>query len=276
LFTIQSVDLHGAQWLIVDGYQFKKKWFKTLKHCKAKIALWTDYVQDKDLKLDLVINQNPHAKVSDCKAISREARCLAGLKYVVLREEFRERIKLRSRRDGHATRLLLTMGGADPDDITSQLLDILAEVPELEKVVLVVGANNRNASKLKEHANACKKIDFYDSVERMSAVMDSVDVAIAGAGITLWELAFMGVPTFAVILAENQVPLSEAVEEMKIGFNLGWGHELQESEVLAKLNCCMSTPERLSEMSQNGMRSIDGLGAERICKILSGSIIKTK
>ena len=60
----------------------------------------------------------------------------------------------------------------------------------------------------------------------MPELMVSSDMAIFAGGTTAWELAFMGVPTLVIILAENQRAVAEGLDERGAVINLGWHHNL--------------------------------------------------
>lgn len=266
--TLDIVEQIQGHWLIVDGYHFNKSWFSIVSEMPTKVGLWTDYVQETDLGIDLVINQNEHATSAECRAISPDAKHLFGLRHFVLRKEFRAKIKSRSPKNRHVSRLLITLGGADPENTTCRIVQALKNFGRLESIDVVVGANNSHLAQIRALVAGDEKVVVHRNVENMPGLMEAADLAISAAGITLWELAYMGVPTLTVVLAENQKPLAQAAEALSISKNLGWAKDLDEGVLLELLGQLMRDDEALRSMSVAGIQAVDGVGAERISDYL--------
>ena len=75
----------------------------------------------------------------------------------------------------------------------------------------------------------------------------------------------MGVPTLALILAENQEPLAQSAEELGVSKNLGWAKNLDNERLKETLIEVFSDEIELQKMSVAGMKVVDGLGAKRLC-----------
>ena len=97
------------------------------------------------------------------------------------------------------------------------------------------------------------------------------DLSVAAGGITLYELASVGVPTIAVITNSNQVDDTIGFSRQKIIINSGhWNSRMFQKKLLKSLENIQSYEIR-KQMSRKGQKTIDGLGAIRIAKF-----IKTK
>lgn len=264
----EVLDATAPEWIIVDGYHFKKTWFDSICTGSGKIAFWTDYVQEEGLKLDLILNQNAHASVEVCQQISSEAYVLAGLDYLVLRNEFRAKLDQRSIKSAPIRRLLVTMGGADPDNVSSTIIEFLSECAQWLEVDLVVGSNNKHIEHLRELADSKNNVILHYNVSDMTTLMESSDLAITAAGTTLWELAFMGVPALSVVLAENQLLLSEAADSLGFSKSLGWASDLNLASFSNVLHQLVDHPVKLMDMKQKALDNVDGLGAKRVCEYL--------
>ena len=104
-----------------------------------------------------------------------------------------------------ARKILVTLGGGDPDNITLKVLKALnrLELHDLE-VKIIVGPANPHLESLKQElsfANFTSQI--LTDVKRMPSMMAWADLAISAGGSTCWELCFFGVPTIIIIAAEN-------------------------------------------------------------------------
>lgn len=97
--------------------------------------------------------------------------------------------------------ILVTFGGADPQNYTEKMLDIiLAEKYKNYDFYVVLGKAKNNIdsiiSKIKN-----KNIHFMHNISNMAEVMSKCDIAFTSRGRTGFELVFMGVPT--VSIAQN-------------------------------------------------------------------------
>src|SRR5205085_1290452 len=120
--------------------------------------------------------------------------------------------------------VLVTLGGADPDNRTLKVIQALAPLrsPDLD-VVVIVGGSNPHRATLEEGTRAAHgSLRLLHPVTDMAALMAERDIAISAAGSTTWEIAFMGLPALlgAIVEGEEQ-SLSHVV---KTGLCMGLGN----------------------------------------------------
>jgi spore coat polysaccharide biosynthesis predicted glycosyltransferase SpsG len=102
--------------------------------------------------------------------------------------------------------------------------------------------------------------------------MIEADLAVSAAGSTCWELAWSGVPTVAIPIADNQNRLAEVLASTGAAVSLDpRSRELQRdlSHTIAEL---VATPERRQEMAEVGRSLVDGLGTERVVTAMMDEI----
>ena len=99
-------------------------------------------------------------------------------------------------------RVFIAFGGADPQNYTDRLLDIISK-DEYKKYefVVVVGRAKYNVDALLEY-NKYEHIQVLYDVSNMPELMSSCDIAITSRGRTGYELALLGIPSIA--MAQNQ------------------------------------------------------------------------
>ena len=120
----------GARWVVVDGYQFSPKYLRRLKELGCAVLSIDDCGYAGPYCADVVLNQNAYADKSFYPESEASTRLLLGLRYLLLRREFRERAGHRERATApRAAKLLVTLGGSDPDNAARTVLEFLA-VPE--------------------------------------------------------------------------------------------------------------------------------------------------
>ena len=161
-------------------------------------------------------------------------------------------------------RVLVTLGGGDPDNCTRTILEAIAVIEELTTIA-VVGPNNPRAPELEQLAQrAGGRIAIRRNPPDMPQLMAWADLAVSAAGTTCWELAFMGLPMLLVVLADNQRPNATCLDELGVAGNLGWHGELSEDKVRAAVMRILDDPALRASMSQKGLALVDGRGASRV------------
>ena len=55
----------------------------------------------------------------------------------------------------------------------------------------------------------------------MAGLIARADLAVSAAGASLWEFAYSGLPSIAMSIADNQIPLAESVDVLSCGINIG-------------------------------------------------------
>ncbi len=268
--TIESAAREGCSWIVLDGYDFGPKYQTNLRASGTHLLYIDDYAHLDHYVSDIVLNQN----IDSCPAMyaKRESytRLLLGSSFVLLRREFLDRSSREREIPPVAQKVLLTMGGADPENATLKVLEALSylSISGVEVAVILGPVNPHREAVMEELAHFPFAHHIFDSPMKISEVMGWADLALSGAGSTCWELAYMGVPTITLILAPNQEGIAQSLDERKISLNLRAYRSMDSRELAAKVEELMYDPERRARMSEKGRKLIDGQGAMRVCGCL--------
>ncbi len=159
--TIALAHKQQAEWVVVDGYRFNSDYQRALKAAGCKILFLDDYGHANHYSADLVMNQNVGA--SEALYASREpyTRLLLGPRYALLRREFTEWRAWKREVSPTGRRVLVTMGGSDPENVTERVVEALTLVglADLEAIV-VVGGSTSDSGSIQRFNNYCgRKID---------------------------------------------------------------------------------------------------------------------
>jgi RimJ/RimL family protein N-acetyltransferase len=119
---------------------------------------------------------------------------------------------------------------------------------------------------LQQSVHDTPHIKLVQDVTNMPELMAWADVAIAAGGSTNWELALLGVPTIILVLAENQRPIAEHLQEQDIAINLGWHYEIEENLIQQELTTLLLSHHKRTVMSQSGQNLVDGKGSARVIR----------
>jgi len=192
--SAQIARRRGADWIVLDGYAFDDAFLETLRGAGLRVLLIDDLGALRHYRCDLVVNQNLHADAALYPAA--EARLLLGPQYLILRREFWRYREVPRRPADAVGRILVSMGGSDPEDHASRAIDAIEGLVGLDIAApVVVGAANPRLEALVARAAAsAAAIEIVHGTDDMPGLMRKADLAVAAAGTTAWELAFMGVP----------------------------------------------------------------------------------
>jgi spore coat polysaccharide biosynthesis predicted glycosyltransferase SpsG len=220
----------------------------------------------------LVLNQNAHADASRYRAPA-DARLLLGLRYVLLRREFRSVTERTSRPD--ARHVLVTFGGGDPTGMTLRTLRAVGELPGLLRedlqVRALVGAANPDADVIASGARDARGvlISVEHAVEDMVGVMAWADLAITSGGSTVWELARTGCPALVVATVPAEIALTDGLDQVDLFDRLGHETELDAGRLATAIARRLTDAEWREQMSRRGQELVDGLGAGRVVAALA-------
>lgn len=85
-------------------------------------------------------------------------------------------------------------------------------------------------------------------------------VAITAGGSTCWELAYLGVPSLVITLADNQRGGGEMMAAAGAGLDCGWHHELQPNTLARLVKELFADQRQRLAMSRVGRALVDGQG----------------
>lgn len=251
-------------WFVLDGYHFSSEYQRKIKENGHRLLVVDDTAHLDYYFADIIINQNIHAKHLTYSCSPR-TRLLLGTRYVLLRSEFLAWRNWQRQIPPRARNVLVTLGGSDPDNVTLQIIKAFkkANVADIE-VAVIAGASNPNLDLLK--ATAADKpfaIKVLDNVKKMVDLMAWADVAVAAGGITCWELAFMGVPTLVIVLAENQRLNADALVKAGSALNLE-KNGLSAVTLKRSLQQVIFSDRLRAQMASKGQELVDGSGSDRV------------
>lgn len=279
-FTLAEVDrlknrnMELKTWIVVDGYHFDADYQKIIKEAGNKLLWIDDYGHASHYYADLILNQNISADEAFYAHREPYTRLLLGARYALLRREFKSWQGWKRKIPSIARKVLVTMGGGDPNNVTRKVLQALKNIdmPILE-VRIVIGPANPNLELLKKEMAGEPSLQILNNIADMSELMAWADIAVTAGGSTSWELAYMGLPRLILMMAENQRRNAEALDRENIGINLGWYQDVSVEKITSQCKDLMMNSEIRSLMSQRGRNLVDGRGGQRLCNIIAGETL---
>jgi UDP-2,4-diacetamido-2,4,6-trideoxy-beta-L-altropyranose hydrolase len=260
---------HGAGWVVVDGYHLDGRYQRALADAGARVLVVDDHAHLPRYHAHVLLNQNAGAGEDLYRDRAPGARLLLGPGHALLRREFRVWEAAPAETPPVARRILVTLGGGDADDVSSRVLRALALLDEPHEVQVLVGAANPHREELDRAASAGPHpVELIVDADDVPRRMAWADLAVAGAGSTSWELARIGTPQLAIVLAENQRAIARGLEQEGAAVALGWHADLRPEGIIAAVRDLARDPGRRRELSRRGRELVDGQGAPRVLAAL--------
>ena len=257
-------------WLVLDGYHFDAEYQQAVRDAGHSVFVIDDTAHLRRYHAGVLLNQNIGAEHLEYRC-DPDTRLLLGTGYALLRSEFLAWRRWRREIPAVARKVLVTLGGADPDNVTLKVVRALqgAEVADLEAKV-VVGPANPHLETLKRAAThfSNNRIRLLTNVTDMSALMAWADVGVYAGGSTCWEMAYMGVPGLVIVLAENQKGIASGLDKEGAAVNLGWHEAIGHVSISTKLSKLLNGRDYRKAIAGRGRSLVDGNGCDRVLKAL--------
>ena len=274
---------------ILDGYALGPQYVKRVrKIAQIPVAMMVDAEPEKNLlsEADLVVfpcADEPSAMVYE------GAKLLKGRDYILLREEF---LKVNERRvdmphhrdrtepevDANALKLLVCLGGSDPDNATERIVRCLgagnSSLLASLSLRIVVGASNAfidDLLKLKEEFRVFSYFEVLADVPDMPEQLTWADCIVSATGGMVWEWMYAGLEGAVCSIAENQETnyryLVNVMGVPGIG-SLNSRDAQPEDEQLLDWLQRLLLAKRAGALIRSHGNVIDGKGADRVADAL--------
>jgi spore coat polysaccharide biosynthesis predicted glycosyltransferase SpsG len=239
--------------LIIDGYLFESEFFEAIDGIRHVVL--DDNVETRAISPSAVVNVNPHASAEMYRHLDSDVLLLLGLDFALIRRDIRERERIPQ------SQIVVSFGGTDVAKLTGDVAVGLAG----EGYSVQIANNWFEEVNGRVSALHASQVRYFQRVDYPHALSSS-RLAVLGGGGSLWEAAMLGVPSIAVIVAENQ--RLAAVAAGHLGFTVVVDHTLNSKASIVIEEVLSLSKDRLEEMSKAGRMAVDGRGAFRIVKEL--------
>lgn len=259
----------------IDHYDWESEAFQELKQDPRVILICFDDGLKRHYEADFLINQNLDA---ESIAYSTSASCqkLLGPKYVMVREEIHTLRQHPTERIADSFQFLVTLGGGDRWGHTLKAVEAVKQSPEKFESHIVVGAGWPHAEQAKRLIGNHPRIHFYEDPSFFPQLMARADLAFCGAGMTTYELAYLGIPMLSVALVPHQQPIGQGWCERGASDHMGLADGVNAQMISERLHYWMGRDQDLEDHGMAGQKVVDGRGKfrvlERVWKLIQDKI----
>lgn len=207
--TCHAVEHQHSDWLVVDHYGLDYQWEDILSPRVSRLMVIDD-LANRPHRCSLLLDANPGRAASDYAHLTvPECQILAGPLYALMREEIQQsRNAVHTQHKTTTTfKILITLGGVDKDNLTSQVLAALNTFEsdvELE-IQVVLGPFSPWMEQVREvSAHMRWPTRVAQNPANFVELMATHDIAIGAAGTSALERCCLGLPSINFVLALNQ------------------------------------------------------------------------
>jgi UDP-2,4-diacetamido-2,4,6-trideoxy-beta-L-altropyranose hydrolase len=267
--TKNIINNYPNTWVVLDGYHFDETYQQLIKESGHRLFVIDDMAHLKHYYADIVLNQNLHAEQLhySCEPYTR---LLLGTRYVLLRREFLKWQGWKREIPEVAQKILVTLGGADPHNVTLKVVQALQQVDiEGLEAVVVIGTSNPHAKVLQEAIKQSHiPTRLIHNARNMPELMAWADLAVSSAGTTVWEMVFMKLPIVLIVIAENQILIAQSLGRIGVGLNLGRYNQVNSDSIVETIAAITMNSIQRSSACQKARWLVDGYGMNRVIKAL--------
>ena len=252
---------NGCDLLVVDHYNHGANFEASCRGWACKIAIIDDLanrMHDCDILFDQTLGRCPDSYAG---LLPDNAICKTGSDYSILRPSFAAARPgaLKRRSDTREVlKIMISVGASDQSHVIPIILDGV-EHSGTHAHIQIVG-------NIDVPLNAYSfEPELISQTNNMAEFMTTADLAIGACGTSSWERCCLGLPTIALITAENQREIAKALSSSGAALLVD---PISGQEIAAAVSALTSEIPVWKRMSRAAASVCDGSGTHRVVKSL--------
>ena len=256
-------------WIVVDVPKIDEAQIAALSKGPARLALMDDGNHDSFDGVGCIINSNIEAAAEAyTHRIKAPTELAIGLKYLPLRRQFWN-VERREDTENQSSAVLITMGGADPDNLSLPLSIAFAKLAEKAEINLLVGPSFARPTdliwRLRKEAPGLRVLM---PVQDMADLFSSKGIVVTLAGVSIWEAAVSGACLVGIARDEiHRTTLATAYERGLLAATFDT-HNLSANEVVEVVEELIEAPTLRQIYIRRSREAVDGRGAMRVIDLM--------
>jgi len=258
-------------WLVLDHYGIDKRWEKKLRKYTGKIMVIDDLAK-RSHDCDLLLNQNLSASLKKRyqKILPKNCNVLLGPEYALLQKEYADLHLSAPPRIGPVKHILVYFGATDQTNLIKLVISAFLQLERKDiELEIIVGSNTRSKEieKLKIFSKKNKNIKLNNELKSLASLILKSDLAIGACGSTSWERCCLGLPSLAITIANNQIPIAKELHKLELIRWLGHYDIITSNIIRQELE--VSINRNLEIWSNKCKLVTNGNGARKVASILT-------
>lgn len=245
--------------IIVDKLKESTKNLEIFKK-NSKFVIGIDYVDKNRNLLDFGISILYH------KTALSSIDLKNTFDFTILKKSFLKNKKIKIRKKVNS--ILVLQGGSDTHCFIPKILKAMNMLHNI-KITVIVGSGFKCWNELNKSINSSKnKITVLQNISNINNVMSKHDLAITAGGMTLLELAYLGIPSIIVCGEKFEEETALQISKMGFGINLGYGKKVSVKQLVIFFNSLSNNYQTRQKMNRKGRQIINGKGGFKISQLI--------
>jgi UDP-2,4-diacetamido-2,4,6-trideoxy-beta-L-altropyranose hydrolase len=261
-----AVDRVRPDLLVLDDYSLAAADTASLAQPGLRIAVIDD-LADRAYACDLLVDPGYGRLAADYGGhVPAACEVLAGPSYALLRSEF-GRQGVPSPISGPVRRVFVSFGLSDVQAVALRAVEALRPRAPEARFDVVLASDAVSLAPLQAMAAVDPGIVVHPDARDVAALMRAADVAVGAGGSATWERCALGLPTLAVVVADNQRTMIRKMAEAGVLLGVDMG----EADFEGRLATAFDRLRRLEVrgvLSAASQALCDGQGALRVAEAL--------
>jgi len=248
----------GCELAVVDHYGLDAGFEREIAGWAQRVLVIDDLL-DRGHDCDFLLCPAPPKKAAADPAGAK--RRLFGPDHALLRDQFgraRDVRLLAKPANKERLRVHVALGGTSRVALARRILEGLALTGAALDVTLV-GDVGEAAGPMGPNV----KVETVAAAADMAAQMARADIGIGACGGGAWERAVLGLPSLALVLADNQIHVARAVEKAQAAAVIDDAAGIGAREICDCVRPLVENKDRREAMARRAALLCDGLGARR-------------
>jgi UDP-2,4-diacetamido-2,4,6-trideoxy-beta-L-altropyranose hydrolase len=260
----------GADVVVIDSYRASPEQFAALRSVSAQVVA-VDDLADRPLPVDVVVNGGVAAETLPYRRVAG-TRFLLGPRHALLDARFAGAPAPRV--VGRVSRVLLSLGGGRREGELRLALAALADTLDAGVRIDVVVGRDDDAARLATAPRATREgVAIHADVAGLRELIEAADLAVSGAGMTLYELCASGTPAVMMCMADNQRPNFEAFRRAGAALGAdGPDDAALAASLRAALGRLAADGALRAALGARGRALVDGQGAQRVARAITAPV----
>lgn len=184
--------------VVLDGYTYDQDFQRAVRKQAHKLVFIDDLMLGKQVA-DVVINHAGDVTVADYQT-EPYTRLLLGAPYALVNPAFRQKAQPK---DGE-NKAFVNMGGADPHNVSREVVELLLTQNEELRVTVVLGSANPHADTFADLPKDRLSVLHNLSAKQMARAIGGSGLSVVAASTIAYEVATVSRPMVVVQTADNQ------------------------------------------------------------------------
>lgn len=266
---IRAAVLQNCDCVIIDSYHAPLSLYKEINARVPLLVCIDDYDRLAYPKRSIIlkVEWQPHGHDRSLKKIQGPRHTTIWHELILRKEFFNAAVR---RVNASVQQIFISLGATDVQSITPLVLEALTQIQPTWHMNTIIGPGFRkkNATRITKISKTKKHIHIFQNVsaKKIMQLMNQSDLAITGAGQTLNELARVGLPAIAIIVANNQVRNAHTWKKHGCIITID-GRSENSGTIKRELSTSVSSISpflQRKKMSAAGRKLVDGKGAQRV------------